>query len=70
MLSVKYMSNIEEDTLNVFMWLIDKALHHDAFQQQVSHLKEFKYRMQRFKMSQGQNKMHFSNAKGSTNKLR
>jgi hypothetical protein len=73
-LSIKYNPNIEDDTLNVFMWLLDKAMHHDAFQHQLAHLKEFKFRMNRIKMQfSNQHKMHFNNnnnSKGNTNKMR
>jgi PHAT len=49
------------------MWLIDKALHHEAFMQQTAHLKELKYKMQRVKMSFSHNKMHFNRDKGGNN---
>lgn len=52
------------------MWLIDKALHHDAFMQQIGHLKELKYKMQRIKMS-FTHKMHFRTDKAnSSGKMR
>lgn len=71
-MSIKYLSNADEECVNVFMWLIDKALHHDAFMQQSAHLKEFKYKMQRIKMTFSHNKMHFSsnNKAANNNKMR
>lgn len=69
-LSIKYLTNADEECVNVFMWLIDKALHHDAFMQQAGHLKEFKYKMQRVK-STFNHKLHYNSVnKGTTNKLR
>lgn len=70
-LSIKYLTNADEESVNVFMWLIDKALHHEAFIQQTAHLKELKYKMQRVKMSFTHNKLHYnSNSKANNNKIR
>lgn len=71
MLSIKYLNAADEELVNVFMWLIDKALHHDAFNQQTARLKELKYKMQRVKMSFTHNKIHFGpNKAASNNKMR
>lgn len=51
MLSIKYHPSLDEDSLNAFIWLLDKALHHDAFHTQTAHLKEVKFRVQRLKMT-------------------
>lgn len=75
-MSLKYLANADEEPVNVFMWLIDKAFHHDAFMQQTAHLKDLKYKMQRIKLSFVHNKMHFSsvnkgaNNNNSNNKMR
>jgi PHAT len=66
-MSMKYMANPDEEVINVFMWLVDKALHHDALMQQTAHLKEFKYKMQRIKASFSHNKLHFNTSKGGAN---
>jgi hypothetical protein len=66
-LSIKFLPTMDEDSLNAFMWLIDKSLHHDAFQQQAAHLKELKFRVQRIKMSFGGHKTHFTANKANNN---
>lgn len=70
-LSIKYLSSADEESANVFLWVIDKALHHEAFMQQTTHLKELKYKMQRVKMT-FTHKMHFGVGKSGshTNKMR
>lgn len=56
----KLIQNCEEECVNAFMWLVDKALHHDAFMQQTARLKEFKYKMQRMRVQYNHNKLHFN----------
>lgn len=67
---MKYMTSPDEEVVNLFMWLVDKALHHDAFMQQTGHLKELKYKMQRIKANMSHNKMHFNNSKVANTKMR
>jgi hypothetical protein len=71
-LSIKFHPSLDEDSLNAFMWLVDKALHHDAFQSQTAHLKEVKFRVQRVKMSFGGHKQaaHFAVNKSTNPKMR
>lgn len=69
-LSIKFFTGADEESVNVFMWLLDKALHHDAFMQQTTHLKELKYKMQRVKMSFSHNKMHYNRDKSGNGKMR
>lgn len=66
----KIMTASEDDCINIFVWLVDKTLHHEAFMQQTAHLKELKYKMQRIKVSHVHNKMHFSNVNKGQNKMR
>jgi PHAT len=67
--SIKYVANIDEDSLNAFMWTIDKAIHHDAFHQQMGRLKEYKFKLQRIKIMFS-TKLYGNRDKGSTLKLR
>jgi hypothetical protein len=66
-LSIKYLSSSDEDTISVFAWILDKALHHEAFLQQTPHLKEYKGKLQRLKKMFGTNL--FNNNNGSNNTL-
>lgn len=67
----KYVANMEDECLNLFMWLTDKAIHHDAFMQQTAHLKDLKYKVHRQKMNHAHNKLHYSSAsKVNNNKMR
>lgn len=67
MQSIKYFSNADEESVNVFVWVLDKALHHEAFVQQIAHLKEYKYSMQRIKMMFA-NKLFNNGSNNSVNK--
>lgn len=69
-MNLKFISGTDEEALNLFMWLVDKALHHEAFMQQTAHLKEFKYKMQRYKAQYSHNKMHYNSAKSVPSKMR
>jgi hypothetical protein len=64
--SIKYLSNADEESVNIFMWVLDKALHHEALIQQTPHLKEYKSKLHRIKMMFA-NKMYNNN--GSNNNL-
>lgn len=67
----KYVTNFDEESANLFVWLVDKALHHDAFIQQTAHLKELKYKVHRMRMTVAQNKMHYgAGIKGNNTKMR
>ena len=73
MQSIKYLSSADEESVNVFLWVLDKALHHEAFLQQAARLKEYKYKLQRIKMMFA-NKLYNGNStnnnKGSNMKMR
>lgn len=73
MQSIKYLSNADEDSVNVFLWVLDKSLHHEAFIQQAPRLKEYKYKLQRIKMMFA-NKLYNGNtanaSKGTNMKMR
>ena len=56
---MKYLSTHDEEAVNVFLWLVDKALHSDAFLQQVNHLKEYKFKLSKVKMSFGHKVSHY-----------
>lgn len=71
-MGIKYLTNADEECVNIFMWVVDKTLHHEAFMQQTAHLRELKYKMQRIKVSFIHNKMHFTSGanKSATTKMR
>ncbi|XP_070497457.1 protein Smaug [Chironomus tepperi] len=72
MQSIKYLSSADEESVNVFLWVLDKALHHEAFLQQAARLKEYKYKLQRIKMMFA-NKLYNGNStnnKGNNMKMR
>lgn len=69
-MNIKYLTNADEDCVNLFMWTVDKTLHHESFLQQSGHLKELKYKMQRIKNNFVHNKMHFNTAKTANSKMR
>ena len=67
MQSIKFFTLQDEESVNVFMWVLDKAIHHDAFNQQVQHLRDYRYKLQRIKnmfvsKSYGNNNMSGSNS--------
>ncbi|CRL01132.1 CLUMA_CG014369, isoform A [Clunio marinus] len=69
LMNVKFIQNCDEECFSAFNWLVDKALYHDSFAQQITRLKEFKYKIQRLKIQYGHNKFNFSSgSKG--NKLK
>lgn len=68
-MSIKYLTNADEECVNMFVWVVDKALHHEAFMQQTCHLKELKYKMQRIKVS-FIHKLHYNSASKTANKMR
>ncbi|KAG5678182.1 hypothetical protein PVAND_007875 [Polypedilum vanderplanki] len=71
--SIKYISNTDEESVNIFLWVLDKALHHEAFIQQIPHLKEYKGKLQRLKMmftSKGFNSGSNSNLSKGNMKMR
>lgn len=49
MQSIKFFTSQDEECVNVFMWVLDKAIHHDAFNQQIQHLRDYRYKLQRIK---------------------
>lgn len=49
MQSVKFFTTQDEECVNVFMWVLDKTIHHDAFGTQVGHLRDYRYKLQRIK---------------------
>lgn len=49
MQTVKFFTNQDEECVNVFMWVLDKTVHHDAFSAQVGHLRDYRYKLQRIK---------------------
>lgn len=71
--SLKYISSADEESVNIFLWVLDKALHHEAFVQQIPHLKEYKGKLQRLKMmftSKGFNSGSNSNLTKGNMKMR
>jgi len=72
LLSLKYLTQQDEEAVNVFLWIIDKSLHNDAFLQQVNHLKEYKFKLSKVKMTFAP-KSHFNKNQtslGCNNKMR
>lgn len=67
MQSMKYFSNTDEESVNVFMWVLDKTIHHEAFVQQIARLKEYKYKLQRIKMMFGGSKLYNNGNNNSAN---
>lgn len=49
MQGVKFFTTQDEECVNVFMWVLDKTIHHDAFSTQVGHLRDYRYKLQRIK---------------------
>lgn len=70
MQSIKFFTSADEESVNIFLWVLDKALHHEAFVQQIPHLKEYKGKLQRIKMMFS-NKMYNGNnsSMGKANNL-
>ncbi|XP_055702993.1 protein Smaug isoform X2 [Phlebotomus papatasi] len=60
----------DEESTGAFMWVLEKALHNDAFVAQTNQLKEFKYKMSKIKMQFGlsanSSKGHYSKTPIST----
>jgi hypothetical protein len=72
MQAVKFFTIQDEECVNVFMWVLDKTIHHDAFSTQVGHLRDYRYKLQRIKnmfgnKSYGNNGSNTSIGKTGTN---
>jgi len=65
MQSIKFFTNQDEECVNVFLWILDKTIHHDAFSSQTGHLKDYRYKLQRIKNMFG-NKSYGSNGSNSS----
>ncbi|XP_059614054.1 protein Smaug isoform X2 [Phlebotomus argentipes] len=44
---------VDEESIGAFMWVLERALHNEAFVAQTNQLKEFKYKMSKIKMQFG-----------------
>lgn len=65
MQSIKFFTSQDEECVNVFMWVLDKAIHHEAFNQQIQHLRDYRYKLQRIKNMFG-NKSYGNNGSNSS----
>lgn len=68
-MGLKYLSQQDEEAVNVFFWVVEKALHNEAFIQQLNHLKEFRFKLSKIKMSFGP-KLHYKPGQMAANKIR
>lgn len=62
----------DEESVNVLLWILEKALHNEVFVVQLSQLKEHKYKLSKMKM-QFTPKNHYNknqNGNGNLNKPR
>jgi hypothetical protein len=62
----------DEECINMFLWILEKALHNDAFLAQTNQLKEHKYKLSKIKM-QFTPKSHYTknpNVNGNISKSR
>lgn len=41
----------EEESMNVFIWVLERALHNDAFAAHATQIKEYKYKANKLKMA-------------------
>jgi len=76
-MSIKsYITLSDEDIVNVFMWIVDKAIHHDAFSKQEGLLRDYKQKLVRAKVTivnggmMNNNKQHQHYNKGNNLKMR
>ncbi|XP_055689075.1 protein Smaug isoform X1 [Lutzomyia longipalpis] len=59
----------DEESMNAFIWVLERALHNEAFVAQTNQLKEFKYKMSKIKMQFGASataKGHYSKSAMNT----
>lgn len=68
MQGVKFFTTQDEECVNVFMWILDKTIHHDAFTPQIQHLRDYRYKLQRIKNMFGNKSYGNNGSNGSIGK--
>ncbi|EDW80028.2 uncharacterized protein Dwil_GK12282 [Drosophila willistoni] len=56
----------DDDTLGVFMWILDRTIHNEAFMNQANQLKELKFKLSKLKMSMVPKLHHVKTTGGAT----
>ncbi|KAL7733992.1 hypothetical protein ACLKA6_011686 [Drosophila palustris] len=59
----------EEETLGVFMWILDRSIHNEAFVNHANQLKELKFKLSKLKMSMVPKMHHVKSTGGTTTNI-